>query len=167
MLGETWEAALSLRRGSVGNNVMYFETGQGQRTLGERPSRDRPTDTGSTGLCSCTSILTDVGQFGGGIHRAGVLAFTTNIAESNFSVHTAVQSPRTIPTEISAAVVQCRRYAGEILKILPRLSIDLRQRAKAANAAALVPILLSDLSVRFWIYGLDDCIGRVAIPGPA
>jgi ethanolamine ammonia-lyase large subunit len=29
MLGETWEAALSLRRGSVGNNVMYFETGQG------------------------------------------------------------------------------------------------------------------------------------------
>ena len=48
-------------------------------------------------------------------------------------------------------------YAGEILKILPRLSIDLRQRAKAANAAALVAMLLPDLSVRFWIYGLDDC----------
>lgn len=29
MLGEACEAALSLRRGSVGNNVMYFETGQG------------------------------------------------------------------------------------------------------------------------------------------
>jgi hypothetical protein len=72
-----------------------------------------------------------------------------------------------IPTEISAAVVQCRRHAGEILKILPRLSIDLRQRAKAANAAALVAMLLPDLSVRFWIYGLDDYIGRVAIPGPA
>ncbi|MGA9440965.1 MAG: hypothetical protein WBV76_22685, partial [Pseudolabrys sp.] len=40
-------------------------------------------------------------------------------------------------------------------------SIDLRQRAKAANAAALVAMLLPDLSVRFWIYGLDDCIGRV------
>ncbi|MFZ2092001.1 MAG: ethanolamine ammonia-lyase subunit EutB, partial [Pseudolabrys sp.] len=29
MLEEAHEAALSLRRGSVGNNVMYFETGQG------------------------------------------------------------------------------------------------------------------------------------------
>jgi ethanolamine ammonia-lyase large subunit len=29
MLGEACEPALSLRRGSVGNNVMYFETGQG------------------------------------------------------------------------------------------------------------------------------------------
>jgi ethanolamine ammonia-lyase large subunit len=29
MLEEAREAALSLRRGSVGNNVMYFETGQG------------------------------------------------------------------------------------------------------------------------------------------
>ena len=29
MLEEACEAALSLRRGSVGNNVMYFETGQG------------------------------------------------------------------------------------------------------------------------------------------
>jgi ethanolamine ammonia-lyase large subunit len=29
MLGEAREAALSLRRGTVGNNVMYFETGQG------------------------------------------------------------------------------------------------------------------------------------------
>jgi ethanolamine ammonia-lyase large subunit len=29
MLEDACEAALSLRRGSVGNNVMYFETGQG------------------------------------------------------------------------------------------------------------------------------------------
>ena len=29
MLDEAYEAALSLRRGTIGNNVMYFETGQG------------------------------------------------------------------------------------------------------------------------------------------
>ena len=29
LLGEAYEAALSLNRGTVGNNVMYFETGQG------------------------------------------------------------------------------------------------------------------------------------------
>ncbi|HJV24619.1 MAG TPA: ethanolamine ammonia-lyase subunit EutB [Aromatoleum sp.] len=29
VLAEGWEAALSLKRGSVGDNVMYFETGQG------------------------------------------------------------------------------------------------------------------------------------------
>lgn len=29
LLQEAWEAALSLQRGTVGNNVMYFETGQG------------------------------------------------------------------------------------------------------------------------------------------
>ncbi len=29
MLREAWEQALSLRRGTVGSNVMYFETGQG------------------------------------------------------------------------------------------------------------------------------------------
>jgi ethanolamine ammonia-lyase large subunit len=29
LLGEAHEAALSLRRGTIGNNVMYFETGQG------------------------------------------------------------------------------------------------------------------------------------------
>jgi hypothetical protein len=50
------------------------------------------------------------------------------------------------------------------MKIFPRV---LRKKAKAAKAAALVAVLLSDRSVRFWIYGLDDCIGRIAIPGPA
>ena len=29
LLGEAWDAALELRRGTVGSNVMYFETGQG------------------------------------------------------------------------------------------------------------------------------------------
>lgn len=29
ILDEAWEATLSLKRGTVGNNVMYFETGQG------------------------------------------------------------------------------------------------------------------------------------------
>ena len=29
LLGEAREAALSLKRGTVGDNVMYFETGQG------------------------------------------------------------------------------------------------------------------------------------------
>ena len=29
LLGEAREAALSLKRGTVGNNLMYFETGQG------------------------------------------------------------------------------------------------------------------------------------------
>ena len=31
LLGEAHEAALSLKRGTVGDNVMYFETGQGSR----------------------------------------------------------------------------------------------------------------------------------------
>lgn len=29
LLKEAWQAALSLKRGTIGNNVMYFETGQG------------------------------------------------------------------------------------------------------------------------------------------
>lgn len=29
LLGEAYEAGLSLKRGTVGNNLMYFETGQG------------------------------------------------------------------------------------------------------------------------------------------
>ncbi len=29
ILDEAWQAALSMRRGTIGNNVMYFETGQG------------------------------------------------------------------------------------------------------------------------------------------
>jgi hypothetical protein len=94
------------------------------------------------------------------------VAFTANIPESNFRYTQPFKVPEIRPRNrqlsFNTAVTRTKSW-----KILPRLSIDLRQRAKAANAAALVAMLLPDLPVRFWIHGLDDCIGRVAIPGPA
>ncbi len=46
MLGEAREAALSLRRGTVGDNVMYFETGQGSALSADahRGVDGRPVD---------------------------------------------------------------------------------------------------------------------------
>ncbi len=49
MLQEAREAALSLGRGTLGNNVMYFETG-GELPVGQRPPRRRPADLRGAGL---------------------------------------------------------------------------------------------------------------------
>ncbi|GHM00033.1 hypothetical protein KPZU40_00080 [Klebsiella pneumoniae] len=48
MLQEAREAALSLRRGTLGNNVMYFETGE--LPVGQRPPRRRSADLRGAGL---------------------------------------------------------------------------------------------------------------------
>ena len=44
LLREARDAALSLKRGTMGDHVMYFETGQG--AVRQCPSRHRPTDHG-------------------------------------------------------------------------------------------------------------------------
>ena len=41
MLREAWQAALARERATVGENVMYFETGQGSAPLRQRTSRRR------------------------------------------------------------------------------------------------------------------------------
>ncbi|WP_246449311.1 ethanolamine ammonia-lyase subunit EutB [Paracoccus amoyensis] len=57
-MAEARDAALSLRRGTVGDNVMYFETGQGRRCRQMRitgwiskpaPVHRRPDRIGSCG----------------------------------------------------------------------------------------------------------------------
>jgi ethanolamine ammonia-lyase large subunit len=47
LLREAQAAALSLQRGTVGRNVMYFETGQGSALSAERPPRRRSADAGA------------------------------------------------------------------------------------------------------------------------
>jgi hypothetical protein len=49
--GGARHAALSLKRGTVGDNVMYFETGQGSRAFRRRASRRRPADARGARLC--------------------------------------------------------------------------------------------------------------------
>ena len=46
LLREGADATLALDRGTVGTDVMYFETGQGSCAVGQRPSRRRPADPG-------------------------------------------------------------------------------------------------------------------------
>ena len=50
LLREAYEATLSLKRGPLGNNVMYFETGQGLRAERKRPSRRRSANSRSSRL---------------------------------------------------------------------------------------------------------------------
>ena len=81
MLEEARQAALSLRRGSVfndgdngalGDNVMYFETGQGQRLVCGGAPRLRPADAGGTRLRRGPAFQATVGEYRGGVHRPGV-----------------------------------------------------------------------------------------------
>ena len=44
LLAEAREAALSLKRGTLGQDLMYFETGQGSALVGRGPSQRRPAD---------------------------------------------------------------------------------------------------------------------------
>jgi ethanolamine ammonia-lyase large subunit len=71
LLDEANAAALALGRGSVGNNVMYFETGQGRRcrptpTTAPTSSPWRPGPTAWRGVPALP------GEHRGGLHRAGV-----------------------------------------------------------------------------------------------
>ena len=68
ILREGHEAGLSLKRGSLGNNLMYFETGQGS-ALGQRPPWRRPADLRDPRLRRGTPLRPLPGQHRGRLHR--------------------------------------------------------------------------------------------------
>jgi hypothetical protein len=71
LLQEAREAALSLNRGTLGNNVMYFETGQGSacRPMPITASISRPAKRAPT---PWPAISTAAGQYGGRFYRPGI-----------------------------------------------------------------------------------------------
>ena len=72
MLREAREAALGLKRGTVGDNVMYFETGPGLRAVGRRPSRRRPADARGACLCGRARVRAAPRQHRRRLHRPRV-----------------------------------------------------------------------------------------------
>lgn len=71
ILQEGYEAGLSQKRGTLGNNLMYFETGQGS-ALGQRPPRRRPADLRDPRLCGGSSLQAVPGEHRGRLHRSRV-----------------------------------------------------------------------------------------------
>jgi ethanolamine ammonia-lyase large subunit len=69
LLKEGLDAGRSLNRGTVGDNVMYFETGQGSALSAGRPSRGRPADPGGAGLWRRPGLRAAAGQHRGRLHR--------------------------------------------------------------------------------------------------
>ena len=72
LLREARDAALSLHRGTLGDNVMYFETGQGSALSAERASRRGPADAGGARLCRGAGLRAVAGQQRRRLHRAGI-----------------------------------------------------------------------------------------------
>ena len=71
LLEEAQDAALALKRGSIGDNVMYFETGQGS-ALRQCAPRRRSADDRSARLCGGAALQAAAGQHRGRVHRAGI-----------------------------------------------------------------------------------------------
>jgi ethanolamine ammonia-lyase large subunit len=69
ILQEGRDAALGLQRGTIGNNVMYFETRPGERAVGQRPSRRRSANPRGAGLRGGAQIRAALGQYRGRLHR--------------------------------------------------------------------------------------------------
>jgi ethanolamine ammonia-lyase large subunit len=70
LLQQAHDAAQSLQRGTVGQNVMYFETGQ--RAVGRCPRRRGPADLRGARLRDRAPVSAAAHQHGGRLHRAGV-----------------------------------------------------------------------------------------------
>ena len=72
ILREGYEAGAQAARGTVGQNCMYFETGQGSALLRRRASRGRSADDRNQDLRPGATIFPIAGQYGGRFYRAGI-----------------------------------------------------------------------------------------------
>ena len=72
MLEDAQHAAKSLGRGTLGDNVMYFETGQGSCLSAERPSRHRSTNARSPRVRRRAPLRTAPREHGRRLHRPRV-----------------------------------------------------------------------------------------------
>ncbi len=72
VLKEGREAALSLKRGTVGDNVDVFRDRAGLGALRQRPSRRRPADHRGARLCGVPAVQAAAGEHRGRLHRAGI-----------------------------------------------------------------------------------------------
>ena len=72
LLEEAWQAARELHRGTVGDDIMYFETGQGSALSANAHHGIDQQTLRSAGLCCRAEIPSDAGQYGRRIYRAGV-----------------------------------------------------------------------------------------------
>lgn len=70
LLEEAWQATLELGRGTVGDDVMYFETGQ--RPFCQRQFRGRSANPGMPRLRRGPQVPSIAGEYRGWIYRAGV-----------------------------------------------------------------------------------------------
>ncbi len=69
LLAEAQQAALSLRRGTLGDNVMYFRNRAGQLPVGQRPSRRRSANLRGARLCGGAPFLAAADQHRGRVYR--------------------------------------------------------------------------------------------------
>ena len=72
VLREARDAALSLRRGTVGDNVMYFETGQGSALSANAHHGVDQQTCEAQSLCGGARLRSHAHQHGGWLHRPGV-----------------------------------------------------------------------------------------------
>jgi ethanolamine ammonia-lyase large subunit len=72
LLREARSAALSLGRGTLGDNVMYFETGQGSALSAEAHHGIDQQTPRSPRLRRRTRLRPAAGEFGGRLYRAGI-----------------------------------------------------------------------------------------------
>ena len=91
MLGEARDAALSLKRATVGDpataNVMYFETGQGSALSASANHGVGPADLRGACLCGGQSVRSLVEQFGRRLHRSRILFDGKQIIRAGLEDH--------------------------------------------------------------------------------
>jgi ethanolamine ammonia-lyase large subunit len=71
LLEQAWQATLALKRGSVGRNVMYFETGQGS-ALSANAHHGWTSRRWRRGPTPWRGATNRAGEHGGGLHRPGI-----------------------------------------------------------------------------------------------